>query len=600
MDESKPGGHDSLSYARRGQNLPYAVPSLGALGKKGFVAKCIVGFMQSGLQGVFKPETQTVRDIFDGIHYYQVPDYQRPYSWGAEQVEQLWDDLYEAWENNEDLYFLGPVILNETKDDRLEIIDGQQRLTSLTVLFCVLRDHFRSALGKSERPIENAIKSLVDNIYRLRLVTQAHYQNQFEQEILDRVNLPPETSSRSKPKAGDFLSTAGMFHKKLSNLDDRRLEKFISYILNQVVMITITCSSRASAIRLFQVINTRGLNLSNADLIKSHLYGKLGEKEVSKFMRSWTQVETLAKHLDESLTSLFTLYEYYLLASNPRKTLYEELEKQFKRYLKGDSNRIIFDFQKFCEGYDQILNMALKPVFALRYLPNQVFWKSILATAHHVGFSDDDLHALSKELRRFYYSYWIAGYTTSKIKQPSFNIIRWLKERRSVANVGRSLDKKMEKDDVEKWMEENLRRDDVYSRSWLKPSLLLVEYAQTDESKLTFLSMDRKLHVDHILPQGWNRIHSWRDRWDRKEASRYLNSIGNMTLLSGRKNIQASNSPLAEKKAIYKGKGKDGTTAFLISQRMTRNRVWAPRNVQKRASWLIDEIKGVIEDRDVD
>jgi uncharacterized protein with ParB-like and HNH nuclease domain len=91
--------------------------------------------MESSLiEAVFKPEAKSVRSIFDGSNYYQVPDYQRPYSWGDDQVEQLWDDLYSAFEENQPNYFLGPVILAPTRGGYSEIIDGQQRLTTLTVL----------------------------------------------------------------------------------------------------------------------------------------------------------------------------------------------------------------------------------------------------------------------------------------------------------------------------------------------------------------------------------------------------------------------------------------------------------------------------------
>lgn len=63
----------------------------------------------------FKPETQTVRDIFSGYKYYQIPDYQRPYSWDDE-IEQLWDDISSAFKDKDDVYFLGPVILARTPE----------------------------------------------------------------------------------------------------------------------------------------------------------------------------------------------------------------------------------------------------------------------------------------------------------------------------------------------------------------------------------------------------------------------------------------------------------------------------------------------------
>ncbi len=556
--------------------------------------------MQAELQKVFDPQPKTVLEVFEGSSYYRVPEYQRPYSWTNEHVEKLWDDIRSASENPDDVYFLGPVILSGVKKGRLDIIDGQQRLTSLTILFCVLRDFFKEHLGPNVKRIESAVRSLRDEKFRLRLITQANYQNKFEQEILEGVRLDQVSAQTSKSQQNNFSVAAEIFHRKLSELEPHALQDFVDYLLTKVAMITITCSSRASAVQLFRVINTRGLDLSNADLIKSDLYGRLKEGDRAaerKFMSTWTQVEILAKHLGETLTGLFTYYEYSLLASNPRKSLYEELERIFREQFKNDSNKIMYDFQKFCEGYDGILNLSTKSLHSLSYLPNQVFWKAILSTACHKGLSKAEIRRLTNELRRFYYSYWIAGYTTSKIKQPSFNIVRWLKDGIEVKEIAKRLDKKMRKDDVEKWLDESLDDSEVYGASWLKPVLVLVEYNQTDDSKPTFIPIDRNLHVDHVLPQKWDSTSQWRQLWKKEEANQHLNSLGNITLLSGKKNIKASNSPFDEKKRIYRGKGYDGMTGFRISQRIVRKRKWTPQRVRERAKWLKGEIRKVLNER---
>ena len=104
--------------------------------------------------GVFKPDTKNVKSVFgEPTSYFQIPDYQRPYDWGDEEIQQLWDDIYSAFDGQEDFYFLGPMVLVKTEDEHFEVVDGQQRLTTLTILFCVLRDfyfkHARAlALGK--------------------------------------------------------------------------------------------------------------------------------------------------------------------------------------------------------------------------------------------------------------------------------------------------------------------------------------------------------------------------------------------------------------------------------------------------------------------
>ena len=112
--------------------------------------------MSDDTSGIFKPDAKTIAKIFgDADSYYQVPDYQRPYSWEDEQIEQLWDDLYSAMQSGDESYFLGPMILIRTKDGYFEVVDGQQRLTTLTILFCVLRDLYGSDIEKLDKNVNN-------------------------------------------------------------------------------------------------------------------------------------------------------------------------------------------------------------------------------------------------------------------------------------------------------------------------------------------------------------------------------------------------------------------------------------------------------------
>jgi len=150
--------------------------------------------MPEDTSGIFKPDSKTIGKIFgDADSYYQIPEYQRPYSWEDEQIEQLWDDLYSAMESDDESYFLGPMILiGPKKDDYFEVVDGQQRLTTLTILFCVLRDLYGSDLEKLDKELVNsirdAVKSLVKGKPRLKLITQSNYQIKFENDILNKVN----------------------------------------------------------------------------------------------------------------------------------------------------------------------------------------------------------------------------------------------------------------------------------------------------------------------------------------------------------------------------------------------------------------------------
>jgi uncharacterized protein with ParB-like and HNH nuclease domain len=549
--------------------------------------------MPEDLASIFKPEAKTILKIFcDADSYYQIPDYQRPYSWNTEQIEEMWDDIYSAMEANDESYFLGPLILIDKKG-YFEVVDGQQRLTTLTILFCVLRDlHL-----KNNNRIINAIRSLADQQYRLRLITQDYYQNQFEHQILDSVEFPESLPSKKELEKNKFINAALIFREKLSRINTKELSPFVDYIMTKVIMISITCTKQSFAIKLFQVLNTRGLDLENADLIKSHLYGTLNEGQVQRqFMATWAEVENISKEIDEPMENLFTFYEYYLLASNPKRSLFEELKAKFEK----DANKAIFLFKQFVNEFSEVWksNKRLsRLLYSFKYLPNQVFWKAILTTARYGKFGD--FEGLCRELRKMFYSYWIAGYTTSKIKQLSFNIIGMLKdkEQKTLSEIKKVIENKMAADNVIKLMSDNICND-AYGDAWLKPLLILIEYEQTDNAKIVFIDTDRKLHIDHVLPEKWETKNYWRKHWTKEKVALWSNRIGNLTLLSGKKNIAASNGSFPDKRDIYNGKGRDEVaTAFLISQKISDPKVidWTEKEVKRRQSWLIRQTEKLLD-----
>jgi len=271
----------------------------------------------------FKPQAKNIRQIFgDSDSYYRIPDYQRPYSWETEQIEELWDDIYTAMEINEDRYFLGATILIDSGKGYYDVIDGQQRLTTLLILFCVMRDMFLP----NENVLVNSIKSLVDRKYRLHLITQSQYQNRFEQEILEKVKFPKGKLTKKEREKDAFINAVLIFKEKLELLkNSKNVKKFLNYLMERVVLITITASNQAFAVKLFRILNTRGLDLTNTDIIKSYLYGTCEKNKIHQLKATWNKIEIIADDVDEDLERLMRYYGLSVLETNPRTTLSDEL-----------------------------------------------------------------------------------------------------------------------------------------------------------------------------------------------------------------------------------------------------------------------------------
>ena len=563
--------------------------------------------MNAKSSGIFYPDVTNISNLFCNVNcFYRIPRYQRGYDWGKEQIDKLWDDILNAIESEFQSYFLGPIILvKNDKVDSYDVIDGQQRLTTLTILFSVIRDLYSDLFkGKDKQYlhlINDAIRSSFNKNYRLKLITQLDKQNTFQQEIQEKVIFPSSELTKKEIKYKKFMNAAnlfkGFFNKLIEENGEEDLVKVIIYILNQVEVITITCTNSEYAIKLFEILNTRGLNLNPADLIKSYLFSKCtDETKKDQFIATWDQIKTTSKYLDESITNLLTYYLYYLKGQNPKFSLYVELKSEFKSIAlneKINPNKIIYEFKRFVDYYyNDIFLIQSKLFFSFRYLPNQFYWKAILITAKMEEFNE--IMDLSSLLRAYYYSYWIAGYTSTKVKQTSFNIISWLKERKNLNFINNRIFEKMKEDDVFERKNKNFEGEG-YRSPWLKPVLLLIEYNQTDNLKLAFIEKDKNLHVEHILPQEWKKNSEWANEWEDNEAIKWLNRLGNLTLLSGKKNKEASNFAFQKKKNIYRGHGYSKISAFHITQMINNNKKWNVNEVKERNEYLTNQIYNILK-----
>jgi len=544
---------------------------------------------------VFNPQSKTIEEIFDGNVYYEIPAYQRPYSWESQHVDELWEDIYEAYKKGDEEYFLGSIILTKKEDTKtLDIVDGQQRLTTLVILFCALRDlYFSKISDESKRKrILGRIKNSESNKDRLNLRTQPQNQNTFQQNIINGIDFSQNLSSKQLDE-NKFLNTAFRFKEKITSIinNPSEIEGFADYILERVRIIAITCSNRSFAMKLFQVLNNRGLNLTAADLIKSFLMSKLNDENDQKtFEQDWIYIENKAKEFEEELTNLFTYYEYYLLAKNPEKSLYEELETQFRNKVPL---KVINDFKLAIDLFFDVDSHAPKQIYPLYYLRHDIYWKSILLTSLLNNWDNEKISELARILKRFYYFYWIAGFTTSATKQTSFNIIQWIKEGKDTNYIKEKLNEKTKKDKVVGFFKEKIDSDNVYQYAWTKPLLILLEYEQLESPHMNFIEEDKNIHLEHVLPQAYASNSEWNIKPE--FAEKLVNSLGNLTLLSGKRNIEASNDSFLKKVEIYKGKGKDGITPFELTKRISQLSEWNESTIKKRKEFILDEIERVFE-----
>ena len=551
---------------------------------------------------IFNPENKNINEIFGNADsFYRMPIYQRPYAWDKERVEQLWHDILEAYKNNQEDpemdpgYFLGSIVVIKKDDNTYEVVDGQQRLTTLTILFCVLRDMEKELSLPQDIAgmINHSIKSLTNSKERLKLTTHLNNQAIFEESILNGIDFNAKKDFIDKNR---FLQTAFYFKDLIKNTRDpenhemyvKNFSGFIEYLFKNTTLIRVVCHEEGFAIKLFTVLNDRGLDLSSSDIIKAYLLQKLdSESKRNSFIEVWKRIEELCKLSNESLQGVLSLYLYYLKNGNPKKVLHDELKSE----LKGkDPIKTILEIEEFSNHLFSIINDTKdRDISMLKYLPQSIYWKTILTTARQKGYKEYE--KLKNTITKYYYQSWIADGTSNRVKQTSFKIIESIKNDKPYPLIREIIMGNLKK--YEPYVK-SLDRKNIYQEKWHKPLLLAIEYYQQDARD--FIEISKSLHTEHILPLEWNRDNlDWCNQFSPKEANELINSLGNLTLLSGSKNIHASNRDFSQKKEIYEGKGIDGKTSFEITKKVLEEyKIWNRDSIEKRKNWLIQEAKRIL------
>jgi uncharacterized protein with ParB-like and HNH nuclease domain len=533
--------------------------------------------------------------------FYQIPDYQRPYSWDKDNVSDLISDLTNAFINSKDEnYFCGSLVLVQgVNTNRLDIIDGQQRTTTFTILACVLRDLYYDIFGDKQKDFINlSIQDKYEDTKRkLKFLTNDKYQLDFEETVLKKIYFIGNKNDYEKdfPK-NKYLQNAHYIRDSIEeNFKNFNIEvnKFVIWLYEKVVLTTIICPNTDSAIQIFNVLNNRGMPLSSIDILKSVLMQNIRSDEDKKvFKVNWEAIIAKLEFDDISFEDMLNSYLYYKLAENPSTRLDSELINIFKKEKIFEEPLIIInEIKKFSDAYISVLNLKNKYLYCLKYLKHKIYWTSILATAKFLEYKEFD--NLLKYLVAYYYQNWVGGKTVANIKQTSFNIIKSIKNNDSIDNILNVIKENLKKYETTNNFINEVNSINVYDKNWAKSLLLLIEYFWTDSlnEQQNFIPLTNKLHLEHILPQTPSE--EWKNLFTNEQIEEWTNSLANLTLLSLRKNIQAQNYNFKIKKEAYSDKD-NIVTSFHTTRDIIMCDQWNEKTLRERKERLINKIISII------
>lgn len=578
-----------------------------------------------------KPDKKSLKNILvaEDDAYYQIPIYQRPYQWTEENCEKLLDDLFFNYEDDrESDYFCGSSVLIQSDEGNktYDIVDGQQRLSTFILLAKVLATLYNERLTEESKGYlqeswsdrhEDGEKKKRKRLDFDLVGSSAKKDFQDALNFFDDLYASKGKNSKSNaPSKGknSYLKNAICLKNYLEQKEIEDINDFIKWLYLKVNFITIICSDTDMALRIFNVLNARGLPLHATDIFKGELLKKLTEeKEQEELATRWENLRQKCSDNDLTMEILFSWYLDYLEPKTSREKMEKELVTWFKNlnktpleYLKG--------VEDFYNAYCEVLEMQDRHAHLLSYKDDDHLRVILCASLLH-RYSDQDIEALKELLVKFYYQDWVAGQTKSTRSQTCCNIIIALKEKKSVRHIASIVVKKyLDDKNITQHFRENLQDSNLYTKfyfnnktpkknPWLKPILILVEYFMSDDPKPKRIQMDKNLHVEHILPQNPTLSSQWAKDFSEEERERYTHSLANLTLLGGKKNSQASNLDFKDKKKIYMGEeirlNKKTTFKMMTCYNITKDIAynyteWTPKSLEKRKEELIQIIESVL------
>jgi len=396
-------------------------------------------------------EQQSIFDMFSGKNQYIIPAYQRAYSWGEAECKELLEDLKNAYYlNGRDGYFLGNIVIARSLEDRnrLEVIDGQQRLTTLTLLIKVLLE-----FDDTNNDLKNAIYipgGRRGDESKQRLETNVFIKED-TQSLKDTIVLRLcEENCKVTSKDTKFKKNICFFYKEVKEFSKtNKIEDFIDFFLYDVTLLPIQTEdndaekAREKALKIFETINDRGLSLTDSDMFKAKLYSNaLNNLKHEEFIEKWNDFDEdcrdIKNHIDfrqkNPIDEVFRTYTYILRGDKGTKSNEISLRAFFLQqsdspFKTKDYDEVLSDLTKIIDAIRFFGDVTRKPKqfgeltkwFQLVNLyTNKYPLNILLVYLYHNGLKDtNELKKFAKNLVRFSYG---SGRTIDIMKRYMYDI----------------------------------------------------------------------------------------------------------------------------------------------------------------------------------
>ena len=506
-----------------------------------------------------------------------IPEYQRPYSWSDDEIITLFEDLWEfsierTHSDGAKNYFLGCVVSYEENGER-QIIDGQQRITSLFLLLRAVFSMLEKEDNKTDE-VNNFIQKIKPALWKENEMTGKEDRSKIllrSEVVTDSGNLILRNileSGEADKNAKDNYSKNYNKFKELyiqkSQSSPNQIYHFVLALLNYSILLPITADDQETALTIFNTLNNRGLPLSDADIFKSYIYKKLDDTGKKAFINKWKKLETDAEKVNESIQSLFYYNMFYMRARE--KDDKSTTPGVRKYYLDKNKNRLtpeiiddltanlqlwkVINGREAADGEEWSQNMDIRKILDCLSSYTNEFWKypvSIFFMEHKDKANFEEIFL--KFLRKLY-----VMLLTRYLEVPTINAVKVDILKLNVQIINNS------HPEFYAGFEEKKLEDEyaVNAEKARTDKLIIAPHKNMVRMLLKVLAYQEDTQTD-LLPGYWEIEHIFPQTWDSKyytlneeEANEKLEHLGNKLPLEKKLNISASNNYFAKKKDRYK------------------------------------------------
>ena len=537
-------------------------------------------------------------DIFSDSFRFSIPRYQRPYAWTKDQAGEMIDDLIRAARcehslEEADPYFLGSVVLVKDEGNaHAEVVDGQQRLTTLITLLSVMRcyvpDNFAVSLEKRIFQQGDPIKGTKD---QPRLTLRERDQPFLEKQILDR-DAVAQVGFVSTADLNDsqrcLISNAVLFRSRLEQLSQDERKRLVSFIDRNTFLVVVSTQDFESAYRIFTVLNERGLDLTHSDILKAEIIGEIPEEAQDAYTLTWEgEEEDLGR---EDFADLFSHIRMVYAKTKLRGTILKEFRSAVLTKFPDRRDFIKNVLVPLSDAYEAVTRANYQSDQYMDETNQLLRWLNLLDNTDWIP------PAISYVSRHRGDPKAVLEFLTGLDRLAASMHIRRLDVTNRIERYGRLLeaieqdgDLRSETSPLQLSEEERERtiaalNADIYTVTRIRLYVLLrLDCALSSGGA----SYDYPLiTVEHVLPQAPKEDSHWRAVFTDEEHAQWVHRLANLVLLTRRKNSQAGIQEFQLKKNQY-FTGASGTSPFVLTTQVLQETDWTPAVLMQRQKELL-------------